>query len=192
MPSFALQSNFDRILKVYFDKFRAKGLPPELEGKVQGKLFQDQRLLDQWRNTFRPALKYQHPKFKNFVLAGAIDDCLFDGKFYIPIDFKTTGASAFEESSEKYYQHQLDIYNLLLESQGFQTKGLAYLVYYKPQEVTGKGVMEFKIVVKEMKTNQARAKKLFEDAIELLKGPTPKSHSECKFCSWGNDFLNFE
>ena len=188
---FALQSNFDRILKSYFDKFREKNeLPPELTGKVEGKLFGDKELLEKWRNALRPTLKYRHPKYPDFSLAGGIDDCLFDGKYYIPLDFKTTGSSRFEENSEKYYQHQLDIYNFLLEENGYKTKGMAYLVYYKPEEVAGEGLMKFQIVVKKMETDHKRALRLFEDAIELLQNPMPKSHSDCQFCSWANDFID--
>ncbi len=188
---FALQSNFDRILKPYFDKFRKEGkLPPELVGKVEGKLFEDQELLEKWRNALRPTLKYKHPQREGFSLAGGLDDCLFDGRYYIPIDFKTTGSSRFEENSEKYYQHQLDIYNFLLEENGYKTKGMAYLVYYKPEEVAGEGLMKFQIVVKKMETDHKRALRLFEDAIELLQNPMPKSHSDCQFCSWANDFID--
>lgn len=188
---FALQSNFDRILKPYFDKFRKeKKLPPELEGKVEGLLFDDQELLEKWRNALRPTLKYRHPTKENFVLAGGLDDCLYDGRYYIPIDFKTTGSSSFEENSEKYYQHQLDIYNFLLSENGYETKGLAYLVYYKPEEVAGEGLMKFQIVVKKMETGSKRALRLFEEAIEILSGPMPKSHSNCQYCSWANDFID--
>ena len=188
---FALQSNFDRILKSYFDKFREKNeLPPELKNKVGGLLFNDKELLEKWRNALRPVLKYTHPEHSEFVLAGGIDDCLFDGKYYIPLDFKTTGSSSFEENSEKYYQHQLDIYNFLLEENGYKTKGIAYLIYYKPEEVAAEGLMKFQIVVKKMETDHKRALRLFEDAIELLQNPMPKSHSDCQYCSWANDFID--
>ncbi len=181
---FAIQNNFDRILKIYFDNFReGDNLPPELIGKVEGKLFADKELLEKWRNALKPTLKYRHPDYPDFGLAGGLDDCLFDGKYYIPIDFKTTGSSSFEENSEKYYQHQLDIYNFLLEENGYKTRGIAYLVYYKPEEVVGEGTIKFQIVVKKMETDHKRALRLFEDAIELLQGPMPKSHSECEYCA---------
>lgn len=190
--SFALQSNMDRILKPYFDQYRQKGLPPELEGKVEGKLFPDQSLLDKWRDALHPVLTYQDKEHPDFVLAGGIDDCLINEGYHIPIDFKTTGSSNFEENSIKYYQHQLDIYNLLFETSGYKTHGLAYLVYYKPEAVIEHGVVKFGITVKKMETDIERAKKLFISAIKLIQGPAPRRHSECEFCSWGNDYLNFE
>lgn len=190
--SFALQSNMDRILKPYFDKYRKRGLPPELKGQVEGRLFPDQKLLNKWRNALQPVLTYKDKKYPDFILAGGIDDCLIDNGYHLPVDFKTTGSSRFEENSIKYYQHQLDIYTLFLETQGYKTKGLAYLVYYKPEEVLKKGVVKFGITIKEMKTDIERGKKLFVEAIKLIKGPAPQGHSGCEFCSWGNDYLNFE
>ncbi len=189
--NFALQNNFDRIIKSYFDKFRGLDkLPPEIDGKVEGKLFNNLELLNKWQNALKPALVYTHPQYSNFSLAGGLDDCLKQDDFYIPIDFKTTGSSSFQENSEKYYQHQLDIYNFLLENNGYKTKGLAYLIYYKPEEVVGEGIIKFQIMVKKMETNHDRAISLFERGISLLNGEMPSSHSDCQFCSWGNDFLS--
>lgn len=185
--TFALQNNFDAILKKYFDKFREMNkMPPEISGKIEGELFKNQELLNKWRNALNPSLVYKHPEY-NFALVGGIDDCLFDGEYYIPIDFKTTGSSNFHFNSERYYQHQLDIYNFLLESNGFKTKKIAYLVYYKPEEVIANGVIQFQIVVKRMETSDKRVKNLFEEGIKTLLGPAPKSHSECEYCSWGNE-----
>ncbi len=190
---FALQSNFDRILKLYFDKFRAKNeLPPELEGRIKGQLFNNQSIIDQWRNNRQPALKYQSLDYQNFILVGALDDCLFDGQYYFPIDLKTTGSSSFEENSERYYQHQLDIYTFLLTENGYPTKELAYLVYYRPEQVLDQGVIRFQILVKEMRTSHERAKNLFQSAIKLLQSPMPRSYSACEYCSWETGFANFE
>ncbi len=190
--NFALQSNFDRIIKDYFDSYRTKGVPPELTGKVPGHLFPDTVLLEQWRNALRPTLVYQDPRHPKYALAGGLDDCLIDGDSYIPIDFKTTGSSSFEENSVRYYQHQLDIYCLLLDTQGYRTRGQAFLVYYKPESVVREGIVKFQIVVKEMKTDPERGAGLFRQAIALIEGPAPKRHSACEFCSWGNDYAGVE
>ncbi|MBI2625372.1 MAG: PD-(D/E)XK nuclease family protein [Candidatus Nealsonbacteria bacterium] len=191
--SFALQNNFDRILKPYFDKFRAKGeLPPELVGQVEGKLMPDQGLIDRWRDAMRPVLAYQDKEQSDFVLVGALDDCLFDGEYYIPVDFKTTGSAAFEENAKKYYQHQLNIYNFLLEQGGYKTKGIAYLVYYKPDNVADKGIINFQVGVKKMETSHEMALKLFQDGIKTLLGPIPKSSPFCQYCSWSSDFVELK
>ena len=184
--NFALQSNIDRILKVYFDGFRKQGiLPPELEGQVQGKLFDDQATLERWRDAMHPTLTYREPDLPGFFLGGGIDDCLDERGVLAPVDYKTTGGSNFEETSEQYYQHQLDIYDLLIREQGRKTKGCGYLVYYKPEEIVGSGMIRFRTVVKQMETKPARAIALFREAAALLRGTLPPSHSTCTYCSWG-------
>lgn len=181
----ALHSNFDKIIKIYFDKFRERNeMPPEIKGRVEGKLFDNFELLEKWRNTLNPGLKYKHPEH-NFELSGGIDDCLFDGEHYFVVDFKTTGSSNFHYNSERYYQHQMDIYNFLLEHNGYKTKNTAYLIYYKPKEVIAKGIVQFQTTVKKITTDNERAKDLFEKGIRLLLGPMPKRHSECEYCLWG-------
>jgi hypothetical protein len=191
-PSFALQNVFDEIIKEYFDMFRKAGkMPPEIKNKVQGQLMPDIDLLNKWRNALNPALRYVHPKYDNFSLAGGIDDCLYDEdkKVYIPIDFKTTGSDNYDKNSIKYYQHQLDIYSFLLKQNGYPTNDKAYLIYYKPKTVLGEGVVKFKIIVKEMQTSDERALGLFEEGIKALQGPMPDSHKWCDFCKWVNEYI---
>ena len=54
-PFLSLSGGMDRKLKIYFDRYRTEGkLPPELEGK----LFEDLKLLDVWRNN-RKGLSWQ-------------------------------------------------------------------------------------------------------------------------------------
>src|SRR3989344_4933328 len=49
----SLPGGMDGILKAYFDKYRDTGkLPPEIAGKVEGKLFTDAEQLNQWRSRF--------------------------------------------------------------------------------------------------------------------------------------------
>lgn len=183
---FSLQNNFDRILKIYFDGYREKGtLPPELDGGVEGKLFADTDVLARWRDALHPTLEYRDPRLPGFRFSGGIDDCLDDHGTLIPVDYKTTGSASFEENAEKYYQTQLDSYDLFLREQGRKTKGFGYLVYYKPEEVTNKGIIRFRTLVKKLDTKPARAVALFREAVGLLNGAVPPSHSSCAYCSWG-------
>lgn len=186
--NFALQSNLDRILKTYFDGFRRKGeLPPELVGNVTGKLFADEEVLEAWRNALRPVLTYRDPKLPGYVLGGGIDDCLDDHGVLTPVDYKTTGGSNFEETAEQYYQHQLDIYDLLIREQGRKTSGIGYLVYYKPDEIIGHGEVKFRTVVKKLATKPERGLALFREGVACLSGARPPRHTACSYCSWGEN-----
>lgn len=181
----SLPGGMDSVIKVYFDQFRGtkEGLPPELRGKVEGTLMDDQKILDGWR-VRTGGLRYFDKKL-NTRLMGLLDDCLQDRGAYVPLDYKTRGWAPKEDTSG-FYQHQLDIYEWLLKENGFKTKGVAYLVYYHPSEVRQDGAVQFTVTPKRVETSVERARKLFEDAAKLLQDDkAPKRHSACTFCSWG-------
>lgn len=187
----SLPGGMDRILKEYFDSFRAKNkLPPELEGKVEGKLLPDQELIDNWRN-WRTGLYFEDSKL-DAILRGALDECLVDGELYIPLDIKTRGTAPNQGQSELYYQNQLDCYVFLLSKMGYKTKGYAYLVYYYPQGVDDKHLVRFNTEVVKLETDVDRLYKVFSDAVNCLRGPIPPRHTECSFCAWYSDLLEYD
>lgn len=179
----SLPGGVDNVLKDYFDQYRKIGkLPPEIDGQVDGKLFDNRELLGRWRNNWQGA-RYFDEKL-DALLRGALDDCLKDGVFLIPLDYKTRGY-ALKEDSTSYYQHQLDIYCFLLEKEGHKVRNFAYLVFYYPHAVEENGVIRFEVKPKKVETSTKRAYELFSDAVKLLEGPEPQSHSECTYCTWG-------
>lgn len=177
----SLPGGIDRILKDYFDKYRGK-LPPEIKGKIKGKLMPDVKLMNKWRN-WRTGLKYQDQKL-DAVLSGALDDCLVDEDYYIPLDYKTRGSAPKEGDSEKYYQIQLDTYNLMLHANGYKTKKFAYLLYYFPNKAKENKLIKFDIEVVKIATDLRRIKKVFDEAVNVLKGSIPESSEKCEYCGW--------
>ena len=187
----SLPGGMDRIIKDYFDAFRAKNtIPPELEGKVEGELFPDLEQLQVWRD-WRKGLRFEDQKL-DAVLKGALDDLLIDGKFCIPLDYKTRGAPPKEGQSEKYYQTQLDCYALLLKKNGLEIKEHAYLIYYYPDSITEKHLVRFNVEVVKLETNPERAYKVFTDAVRCYNDPIPPRHTECGFCAWYSDLLEYD
>ncbi len=188
-----MPGGMDNVIKKYFDKFRGtkKGLPPELVGKVDGKLMPDLKLMDAWRD-WRTSPQYIDKK-NNAVLFGALDDCLVDGDTYIPLDYKTRGyPPGTTEESQRYYGTQLDSYALMLWTNGYKVAPYAYLVYYYPQEVSENGVVKFNVEPKKIEVSPKRVKKLFEEALACLAGPKPAHHSTCVYCSWNADLKEFD
>jgi len=189
-PFPSLPGGMDRKLKIYFDKYRKEGkLPPELKGKVEGKLYDDKEKMDLWRNNFK-GLSWKDENGN--ILAGAIDDCLFDGKKFIIIDFKTYGGSVIDDEKIKYYQNQMDCYALLFEKNGLSHPGYAYLIFFMPIEVKEHGEVKFDIQVKKVLVDSKRALKTFNSAIKVIEGTRPKKHSECEYCAWADDQWKFE
>ncbi len=138
--------------------------------------------LERWRSWLQTELSYED-KTINAALSGALDDCLDDGGFYIPLDYKTRGSELVEDP-RKYYQTQLDCYCLILDASGFKTKGLAYLLYYWPLEVFEEGRMRFKVEPIRIETNINSAKKIFRDAVACVKGEMPQASAHCEYCSF--------
>ncbi len=179
----SLPGGMDGIIKKYFDRFRASGqLPPELKGKVKGKLFSNQELLNVWRN-WRRGLRYLDKK-TGATLMGALDDCLVLGDRHIPLDYKTRGYPA-KEDTPSYYQDQLNIYTLLLQENGCRPAGCAYLVFYHPLEQNDGGQITFHMHPVKVDTNPERAREVFRGAVDLLsKHSCPPADSACGFCEW--------
>jgi len=115
-------------------------------------------------------------------LSGALDDCLIEDDCYIPLDYKTRG-SDLNEDPRKYYQTQLDCYCLILEASGRKTKGLAYLLYYWPLEVSENGMVKFNVAPFKIETNIESAKKVFYNAVTSLTREIPKASPNCEYCS---------
>ena len=95
----SLPGGMDGVIKKYFDRFRG-GLPPELDGKVEGTLIADQALLNRWRN-WKTGLEYRDSA-RNAVLFGALDDCLVNASGqHVPLDYKTRGSAPRPGDSER-------------------------------------------------------------------------------------------
>ncbi len=179
----SLPGGMDSVIKTYFDTYRIKdAMPSEVKGKLPGKLFSNMNKLERWRSWLQTELSYED-KTINAALSGALDDCLDDGGFYIPLDYKTRGSELVEDP-RKYYQTQLDCYCLILDASGFKTKGLAYLLYYWPLEVFEEGMMRFKVEPIRIETNINSAKKIFRDAVACVKGEMPQASAHCEYCSF--------
>lgn len=181
-PYPSLPSGMDRILKNYFDGYRKNSmLPPELKENAEGILFPDPEKLKEWRDT-RKGLRYAAGN--GFVLMGALDDLLqeSDGK-HAPIDFKTRGY-ALKENTHTYYQLQMDIYSFLLERNGMQQAGHAFLIFYHPKAAEENGKVSFNVEVVRMDTEPARGEAAFFDGISMLSKEMPEASSGCGFCRW--------
>lgn len=178
----SLPSGMDSVIKKYFDSFRVKGdMPPEIKGKMRGELFSDISTLDKWRNWRKSDLHYEDME-SGTILVGALDDCLVEDGFYIPLDYKTRGYK-LKGDPRRYYQNQLDCYCLMLDYSCFKTKGLAYLLYYWPEEVQQNGIVRFHVEPIKIETNIESAKKTVRDAVKLLSLPMPKSNPDCEYCN---------
>ncbi len=186
-----LPSGMDNAIKAYFDKYREQhSLPPEIDGKVSGNLMADMAILNKWRD-WRTGLRF-YDKSRDALLRGALDDCLVDSGYYVPIDYKTRGYAPRKEDIKEYYTLQLNCYSLLLRENGYETKDLAYLIFYYPKSVSERGIVEFFVDTIQLETDTEMARITFNRAIDLLKSPVPARHSNCEYCLWLESRMDFD
>lgn len=187
-----LHTTFDGLIKNYFDTYRAQGsMPPEIAGKVEGELLSDQALLNRWRN-WRSGLSYED-KETGAALQGALDDCVVaeDGS-YMALDYKTKGGKILKDNAHVWYQHQLDIYTLFLQANGYKINNTAYLVFFNAVDLKEGVTATFAVTPRKIATNPEAAKKLLRNAVALLQSPMPARHSACSYCSWGLEIADLD
>ncbi len=181
---YALNSAVDALLKEEFDTYRAKGLPHPLleQNNIKAKLFENQKLLNQWRDNFA-GIRYYDQDLKA-TLFGAVDDVLeFNGKI-APLDYKSTGSSVAKIYDR--FQLQLDTYTYLMEKNGFETTKKGYLAFYIVDKSRGFiDRLPFRKEVLEIETNPSDIHEIFKEAVSVLRQPSPPPHSQdCKFGVW--------
>ncbi len=184
---YALNAAVDVLLKEEFDKYRKKKeLHPLLvASNVPAKLFEDQKLLDKWRNNFE-GIRYYDPTL-DATIFGAVDDVLefSDGKM-APLDYKSTG-SAVPHVYDRF-QLQLDVYTYLLEKNGYKTVRKGCLAFYVVDKQNGfEDKLPFKKEIQMIDTDPTYVQGIFAEAVALLRGPMPKEHSpDCQYGHWLN------
>jgi hypothetical protein len=180
-PFPSLPGGIDAVMKKHFDAYRNKGLPPELVGKVDGKLFQNVKLLDKWRN-WRTGLSVKDDK-NNTKLVAAFDDVLVDGERLIPLDVKTKGWCPKADAKD-HYQHQIDIYAYVMEKNGYKVADHGFLAFYYPDVVNGDGSIKFLTQVVKVDVKMDHAVKMMEEATMIIKDEIPEAGENCEFCKW--------
>jgi len=174
-PFPSLPSGIDRVLKGYFDSYRARGvLPPLIDGKLEGRLATNPLTLG--FNDARAKAR----------LWGKLDDCVIlpDDRL-APLDHKTRASAPADVGyTEQYYQFQMDVYTLLLERNGHPTVRAAYVVYYFPLQGPLHEGFPFGVEVHRIATDPDRAYDVFLAGSRCLAGGLPPPGEQCQFCRW--------
>ncbi|OGZ98484.1 MAG: hypothetical protein A3C07_02645 [Candidatus Sungbacteria bacterium RIFCSPHIGHO2_02_FULL_47_11] len=180
----SLPNGMDNVFKKYFDEYRTRGeLPPEIDGKVEGVLYNDDlKRFNQWReiNFGKGGMRTQFPEIE-VELYGAIDELLVspDGKF-VPFDFKTRGYPTKEDTHE-HYRTQIDLYALLFKQNNMEPADYGYLLFFWP-EAYHLGTANFKTDLVKIDVSPSRGYSVLKHVREIVSGPQPQAHQECEYC----------
>ncbi len=178
----SLPGGMDGMFKVYFDEWRAKGeLPPEIAGKVEGKLFDDMEKLSVWRNNWK-GMTAEIPEY-DILLKGAVDDMLVmkDGTI-APFDFKTRGYPTKEDTHE-HYRTQIALYSLLFQRNGLNVAKDGYLLFFWPSAYE-KNSASFTTELIRLSVSPDNGMEILKRVHAIISGAKPEAADECPYCEY--------
>ncbi|MEM7813441.1 MAG: hypothetical protein QW548_00900 [Candidatus Aenigmatarchaeota archaeon] len=191
-PFPSLPSGIDQILKAYYDKYRSRGLPPLLDGKIDARLVKASMA-----DALRKRLSFTDEE-TGAVLWGMMDDCFTDEKGTLMVmDNKTRGfplKNGMDEELLDIYTFQLECYALLLEKNGHKVSNFGYLVYYIPEKTDDiTNGIKFSADVRKVLLNTKRVMPIFRSAVAVARRAAPPGqHEECELCHWVKEVAAME
>lgn len=130
-PPFTLNNAVDALFKREFDAYREAQLPHPLfaTAGLEAVPLSDKRMGD-WRNNFK-GVRWKDPE-TGWTLFGAVDDLWLSSAGEVMVaDYKATAKAAEVSAANLYpgYRRQAEIYQFLVEQQGFAVSDRAWFVY---------------------------------------------------------------
>ena len=191
---FTLNIAVDNLCKNEFDYYRAiqKPHPLFIQNKIDAVPFKHKDI-DIWRDNFR-GLRYKS-KSLNYDFGGAIDDVWQKNNGdLIVADIKATSRNIFDwdETFNKYeypkaYKRQLEMYQWLLQKNGFKVSKDAFIIYFngRKNEKFFKNTLSFDSHVIKLTCSTDWVEQAIIDTVQLLKSKTfPKPSPKCEQCTY--------
>lgn len=192
-PFSTLPGGMDYTLKNHYDNYRKEGLPPELQGKLPGRLLSNDEKIKEFRRDNKISVS------DDVFFSGKLDDVLeLDDGTIIPLDNKTRGYPLKE--IHQSLGIQMSSYTYILRESGYKTKNLAYLVYWflDHKNMDFNYPLKFNISVEEVETEPDRIKQEILRAVDCLKGEIlepgkqsgEKGDKLCPYCEYHNKLIS--
>ena len=190
---FTLNSAVDNLCKNEFDHYRAKAEPHPMfiEHGIEAVPFAHEKM-DEWRNNFKGIRHINEADGYNF--GGAVDDIWQkpNGDLIV-IDVKSTSKNVldWEDTYSKWeyakgYRRQLEMYQWLLEKNGFNVASEGYLVYYngKKHEPMFNQQLTFDLHLVKLECDNSWVEEAVLNAKATLDGDMPKPSKSCENCNY--------
>lgn len=196
---FSLNSAVDHLLKKEFDLLRAKGeTHPLMKTYGIDAVPFAHKDLDTWRENF-VGIQYLEPK-TNLLITGAVDDLWIDNKTkkIIVVDYKATSKDekvTLDADWQMGYKRQMEIYQWLLEKNGFDVNSVGYFVYCngKKDREAFDGKLDFDVDILDYEGNRNWVDGTITKAKEcLLSESIPQPSEDCDYCKYRLAAKKFE
>ncbi len=179
-----LNQAMDVKFKHRYDQFRKQGtLPPELKDLKGYRLFNDSKILEDWR-TKTTSLAYTNEQ-DGYMLSGKLDEVFVNERNeLIPADYKSSGDPP-KEDKYKYYVLQLHAYAQMIKDKGYEVADEAYLLHYFPKHREDPSLnVELAFHCDRVELSLVRFLESMRAIVNLLDSPFPGSNPDCRKCVW--------
>jgi len=193
-PPFSINSAVDHLLKKEFDEYRALKQPhPYMTKAGLNAIPYSHEHLELWRDNFK-GVRFHH-KASGFELSGAVDDLWIDlsTKEIIVVDYKATakdGEVNLDADWQISYKRQMEFYQWLLRSNGFDVAKTGYFVYCNGDKAEERfnGVVKFKVSLIPYEGDDSWIEPRLVEARACLQGDSPPSVPKgCEQCAYLED-----
>ncbi len=193
-PPFSINSAVDHLLKKEFDEYRAARQPhPYMTKAGLNAIPYTHEHLELWRDNFK-GVRFHH-KASGFELSGAVDDLWIDlsTKEIIVVDYKATakdGEVSLDADWQISYKRQMEFYQWLLRSNGFDIAKTGYFVYCNGDKTEERfnGVVRFKVTLIPYEGDDSWIEpQLIEVRACLQADSPPVAPKDCAQCSYLED-----
>ena len=195
MPAFTLNNAVDALLKSEFDQYRAVQAPHPLFASVglNAVPLQDARM-GEWRANFQ-GVRWTDTE-TGWTLFGAVDDLWLssDGEVLVA-DYKATAKAQAPTAETLYpsYRRQAEIYQFLVERQGFQVSPRAWFVYANGISSAGSfgNVLHFNTALIPHDGRWDWVLDGFRAAVALVEdGSVPPPGENCEHCRFAGRWIS--
>lgn len=188
-PPFTLNNAVDELLKREFDFYRERRAPHPLFASVglDAVPLRDERL-PKWRHNFT-GVRWQDPA-TGWTLFGAVDDLWLGADDRVLVaDYKATAKNEPLTADSLYpqYRRQAEVYQYLVEQQGFEVNDRAWFVWTSGVKTADRfdDRLTFRTVLVHHDGDRRWVPQAFRDAVSVATAArAPKPGKDCEWCSY--------
>jgi hypothetical protein len=193
-PPFTLNNAVDYLLKAEFDVHREKGTrhPVMEKFKIDAIPYQHADM-DRWRHNFT-GVQFTHAA-SNLLITGAVDDVWVkpDGELIV-VDYKATGAK--EHKIYDSYGRQMEIYQWLLQRNGFKVSSTGVFVFARVNKADGFGngdaALAFDLFIESYHGDNSWVEHTVMNARKTIdKDSAPEPSANCIYCAYRTEAAHY-
>ena len=181
---YTINSAIDVLLKQEFDVCRENGTAHYLIKKYNIKAIPYKcAQIDAWRHNFTGVQFYHKPT--DFLVFGAVDDVWVNpaGELIV-VDYKATGANNYQIYPG--YKRQMEIYQWLLQQNGYKVSKTGYFLFAKVNKNGGfpEGKLSFDLFLEPQEGDGNWIEGSLAEARKAIDSAIPEPKPECTYCQF--------